>query len=110
MKIFVDTIAQQEEEINGLKSAIKAITLESAAAHNNIKAWTMELLNEAQKSLIVNINESKAQIQNFVYNVQGFEDSGSNDVLLAGKILKPNEISVPLSGRRAIDGRFQSVM
>lgn len=108
--MFIKTIAQQEEDINDLKMSMKAMTLESAAAHNSIKAWTKELLNNSQKYLIENINESKAQIQNFVYNVQGFADNGFQSLISAGEGLKANEISVPQPGIRAVDGKLDSVL
>lgn len=104
LKIFVNTIAQQEDEINGLKTAISVMVLESAAAHKSIKAWTVELLNESQRSLIENINESKTQIQNFVYNVQGFVDNSSTRALLTSDSLKAND-----PGGTSTNGKFHSV-
>ena len=105
LKMFIKTIAQQEDDINDLRMSMKAMTLESAAAHNSIKAWTKELLNDSQKYLIENIIESKEQIQNFVYNVQGFADNS-----FQSKGLKANEISVPQPGIRALGGKLDSVL
>lgn len=104
LKIFVNTIAQQEDEINGLKTAMSVMALESAAAHNSIKAWTVELLNESQRSLIENINESKTQIQNFVYNVQGFADNSSTRTLLTSDSLRAQD---PVG--TSINGKFHPV-
>lgn len=108
MKTFIKTIAQQEDDINDLKMSMKAMTLESAAAHTSIKAWTKELLNDSQKYLIENIIESKAQIQNFVYNVQGFADNGFQSLISARQGLKTNEVSVPHPGIRALGGKLHS--
>lgn len=104
LKIFISTIAQQEDEINGLKMAMSVMALESAAAHNSIKAWTVELLNESQRSLIKNINESKTQIQNFVYNVQGFADNSSTRTLLTSDSLEAKD-----PGVTSVNGKFHSV-
>ena len=87
---------------------MKMMILESAAAHNSIKAWTIQLLNESQKSLIENVNESKAQIQNFVYNVQGFEDKSSESLILTNGTLRANKISAPQPGIGAIDGKLHT--
>ena len=103
--MFISTLALQEDEISDLKTAMKVMTLENAAAHNSIKAWTIELLNESQKFLIENLNESKAQIENFVYNVQGFEDKRGKSLILTNGTLKTNEISAPQPGIRAVDGK-----
>ena len=108
LKIFVNTIAQQEDEINGLKSAMSVMALESAAAHESIKAWTVELLKEAQRSLIENINESKTQIQNFVYNVQGFADNSSTRILLTSDSMEAINTLAPQPGGTVIKGKLHS--
>ena len=87
---------------------MSVMALESAAAHNSIKAWTIELLNEAQRSLIENINESKTQIQNFVYNVQGFAENNSSSILLTNDLLKAKNILAPPPGGTSINGKLHS--
>jgi uncharacterized protein with beta-barrel porin domain len=88
---------------------MSVMTLESAAAHNSIKAWTVELLNEAQRSLIENINESKTEIQNFVYNVQGFADKSNTRILFTDNSLKAKDIIAPEPGGMSINGKLHSV-
>lgn len=77
--MFINTIVQQQDQISGLQSTMKQMSIDNLTAQKNIISWTTELVAETQKSLQEKMNESNRQVQNFAYNVQGFADKIKND-------------------------------
>jgi hypothetical protein len=80
---LVTTIVLQQEQIVLLQTTMKQMAADNANAQAKMIAWTNQCVTELKnqnESLQDKLTESNLQIENMVYNMQGFVDGSKTDI------------------------------
>lgn len=79
LQIFVASIAEQQDQIFNLETAMKKMSSDNLEAQKSIVSWTTNLVTEVQMSLLGKVNDLNSRLNNFSYNVQGFPEREKKD-------------------------------